>query len=92
MSTHLSDNLKASTVTAQPTSTSKKAPVFNGKHKVQEGNLSSDATPGAPLTNRAVIALVSLALLVPKSPAKLPQDVSGVFPTQSNEFSSFTSG
>ena len=33
------------------------------------------------VANRAVITLVSLSFLVLNSPAKLPQDVSGGFPT-----------
>lgn len=37
-------------------------------------------TPEAQLTKRAVITLVTLSVLVPNSPEKLPQDVSEGFP------------
>lgn len=82
MSANAPKNLKANLVTRQLTSISEKELPCLGKNKMcNKENTAPSMTPGAQLTNKAAITLVTLSFLVLNLPAKLPWDERGRFPT-----------
>lgn len=71
MPTSAPSNLKANIVTRQLTSISEKELQSLGKNKMcNKETTAPSMTPGAPLTNKTGITLVTLSFLVPNFPAK----------------------
>lgn len=71
MSTSAPSNLKANTVTRQLTSISENKLPCLGKNKMCNKETTAPyMTPGAQLTNKTAITLVTLSFLVPNFPAK----------------------
>lgn len=76
------DNLKVNKVTGQLTSNSEKKLQCLVKNKMcNKETIVPYVTPGAQLTNKVAITLVILPFLVLNSPAKLPWEETGGFPT-----------